>query len=37
MTKLKGKRVLVTGAAQGLGRAIAEMFVARGARVMLSD
>lgn len=37
MTKLKGKRILVTGAAQGLGRAIAEMFVARGARVMLSD
>lgn len=37
MTELKGKRTLVTGAAQGLGRAIAELLVARGARVMLAD
>lgn len=37
MTELKGKRALVTGAAQGLGRAIAELLVARGARVMLAD
>ncbi|HEU0202190.1 MAG TPA: SDR family oxidoreductase [Burkholderiaceae bacterium] len=37
MVDLKGRRALVTGAAQGLGRAIAELFVARGARVMLAD
>jgi NAD(P)-dependent dehydrogenase (short-subunit alcohol dehydrogenase family) len=35
--ELEGKRTLVTGAAQGLGRAVAELFVSRGARVALAD
>jgi 3-oxoacyl-[acyl-carrier protein] reductase len=34
---LTGKRAVVTGAAQGFGRAIAERFVASGARVALWD
>ncbi len=37
MTKLAGKRALITGAAQGIGLAIAERFVAEGARVFLVD
>jgi len=37
LSDLKDKRALVTGAAQGLGRAVAELFVRRGARVVLSD
>ncbi|MFM5893458.1 MAG: SDR family NAD(P)-dependent oxidoreductase [Novosphingobium sp.] len=35
--RLKGKRAIVTGAAQGIGRGIAEAFVAEGAEVLLVD
>ena len=35
--RLEGKRALVTGAAQGIGRAIAAAFVAEGAQVLLAD
>ncbi len=37
MIELQGRKALITGAAQGLGRAIAELFVERGAQVMLAD
>ncbi|SNR83972.1 NAD(P)-dependent dehydrogenase, short-chain alcohol dehydrogenase family [Haloechinothrix alba] len=37
LSELTNKRALVTGAAQGLGRAVAELFVERGARVVLAD
>ncbi|WP_372788999.1 SDR family NAD(P)-dependent oxidoreductase [Paraconexibacter sp.] len=37
MAELEGKRALITGAATGLGRAIAELFVERGATVFLTD
>lgn len=37
MIELQGRKALITGAAQGLGKAIAELFVERGAQVMLAD
>ena len=35
--RLEGKRALITGAAQGLGHAVATLFVQRGAQVMIAD
>lgn len=35
--RLKGKRTLITAAAQGIGRAIAERFAAEGANVIATD
>ncbi len=37
MQRLKGKVALVTGAAQGIGKATAEVFHQQGAQVILSD
>ena len=37
MTSLKGKVVAVTGAASGIGRALAVELCARGAHVAISD
>ena len=37
MSLLSGQTAVITGGAQGLGFAIAERFVAEGARVVLGD
>ncbi len=37
MRSLRLKRILITGAAQGMGRAMAERFAAAGAEVVLTD
>lgn len=37
MSRLAGKRAVITGAAQGIGKAIAERFAAEGARLLLAD
>jgi meso-butanediol dehydrogenase / (S,S)-butanediol dehydrogenase / diacetyl reductase len=37
MGRFEGRGVVVTGAAQGMGRAIAEAFLTEGARVVLAD
>lgn len=37
MAELTGKAALVTGAARGIGRAVAEVFVREGAAVMIAD
>ena len=34
MERLSGKRVLITAAGQGIGRATAELFAAQGAQVI---
>ncbi len=36
MTEIRGKRVLITGASSGIGRALAFAFAARGARVVMA-
>lgn len=37
MADLKGKRVLITGAACGLGRSLAELFIKAGSEMILTD
>jgi 3-oxoacyl-[acyl-carrier protein] reductase len=37
MRRFEGKRVLITGAGRGIGRATAERFAAEGARLLMAD
>jgi NAD(P)-dependent dehydrogenase (short-subunit alcohol dehydrogenase family) len=37
MSRLDGKRAIITGAASGIGRASAALFAAEGARVIAAD
>lgn len=37
MTRLTGKTALITGAARGIGRALAEAYIREGARVAIAD
>lgn len=37
MTRLTGKKALITGAARGIGRAFAEKYIAEGAQVAIAD
>jgi len=37
MSRLEGKTAVITGAARGIGQAIAQLFSSEGARVVLSD
>jgi len=37
MARLQGRRILITGAASGMGQAIAELFAAKGAKLALLD
>ncbi len=37
MLRLEGKIALITGAARGIGQAIAELFSVEGAQIILSD
>ncbi|OBF25029.1 SDR family NAD(P)-dependent oxidoreductase [Mycobacterium sp. ACS4331] len=37
MNRLQGKRVVITGAASGIGRSAAELMAAEGARVLIAD
>ena len=37
MSRLKNKVAIITGAAQGMGAAHARLFIAEGAKVVLTD